>query len=433
MQWLLAASLKGPMRYPDDGHFSISLMHGGTEAVFAGGIAHGVADKIAAFLDQVPKLRAVGLWSNGGRIVEAAKVRDLIRARKLDTYVYEQCVSAGTIAFLGGRNRYVTGDGQLGFHMSSLPDRIEFDDDPCRHQNLVDSAKALGIDAAFAERAYNTPQDMWFPNVVELIQSKFVTGIAYGWFPNSELETHRHPADELENAISALESGDYEDAARLFRPLADQGDAFALFVLGFVFASGKGVQQDHKEAAKWYRLSAEKGNTSAQNNLGIAYSSGLGVPQDDAQAVKLIRQASEQGERWAQANLARRYYHGIGVPQNCREAVRWYQLAAEQGNPAAQGQLGFMYSKGQGVPENHVVGYMWLALAASARPHRARDPDWDVYRDRLAVKMTPAQIGEAERLVRTWRPRRVGDLESFHCEATTLEPRKRWPANCVIK
>ena len=69
-------------------------------------------------------------------------------------------------------------------------------------------------------------------------------------------------------------------AARLFRPLAEQGDALAQFGLGLMYRDGKGVPQDTQEAVKWYRKAAEQGNAQAQFNLGLMYSNGQGVPQD---------------------------------------------------------------------------------------------------------------------------------------------------------
>ena len=69
-------------------------------------------------------------------------------------------------------------------------------------------------------------------------------------------------------------------AARLFRPLAEQGDALAQFGLGLMYRDGKGVPQDTQEAVKWYRKAAEQGDAQAQFNLGLMYSNGQGVPQD---------------------------------------------------------------------------------------------------------------------------------------------------------
>ena len=87
-------------------------------------------------------------------------------------------------------------------------------------------------------------------------------------------------ADSIEEAEFAYDRGDYTQAARLFRPLAEQGIASAQFNLGVMYANGQGLPQDYQAALKWYRRAAEQGDASAQNNLGLMYEKGRGVRRD---------------------------------------------------------------------------------------------------------------------------------------------------------
>ena len=87
-------------------------------------------------------------------------------------------------------------------------------------------------------------------------------------------------ADSLPDAERAYNAKDYAKAAKLFRPLAEQGNAKAQFNLGLMYGNGQGVPQDYKETVKWYRLAAEQGDADAQEKLGIMYEFGKGVPQD---------------------------------------------------------------------------------------------------------------------------------------------------------
>ena len=87
-------------------------------------------------------------------------------------------------------------------------------------------------------------------------------------------------ADSIEEAEFAYDRGDYTRAARLFRPLAEQGIASAQNNLGGMYTQGRGVSQDYQEALKWYRRAAEQGIASAQNNLGLMYENGRGVRRD---------------------------------------------------------------------------------------------------------------------------------------------------------
>ena len=100
-------------------------------------------------------------------------------------------------------------------------------------------------------------------------------------------------AGPFEDAVAAHGRGDYATAFRLWRPLADQGNAGAQFNLGLMYDNGKGVTQNHAEAVKWYRLAAVQGNARAQSNLGVMFERGQGVTQNHAEAVKWYRRAAD--------------------------------------------------------------------------------------------------------------------------------------------
>jgi TPR repeat protein len=70
-------------------------------------------------------------------------------------------------------------------------------------------------------------------------------------------------AGPSEEGWATYQGADYETALRLWRPLAEQGNAFSQSILGFMYDSGQGVPRDLGEA-----LAAEQGNPRAQSNLG---------------------------------------------------------------------------------------------------------------------------------------------------------------------
>ncbi|MDA2911492.1 sel1 repeat family protein [Nitrospiraceae bacterium AH_259_D15_M11_P09] len=121
---------------------------------------------------------------------------------------------------------------------------------------------------------------------------------------------------------------------------------------------------------------------------------------DYATALKELRPLAEQGVAKAQTALGLLYHIGRGVPQDSIEAVRWFRMAAEQGNAPGQTGLGGMYFYGRGVPQDDVLAQMWVNLAAAQGNELAR-----MIRDLLAEMMTPAQLAEAQRLAREWKPK----------------------------
>jgi len=92
----------------------------------------------------------------------------------------------------------------------------------------------------------------------------------------------------------ALPEDDVRAVARL-RKAADEGQASAQFLLGTMYADGRGVPQDDELAIVWWSKAAAKGDAGAQTNLGISYFNGLGMPQDQQKGCDLLREAGEQG------------------------------------------------------------------------------------------------------------------------------------------
>src|ERR1700752_3176748 len=95
-----------------------------------------------------------------------------------------------------------------------------------------------------------------------------------------------------EDALAAHARGDYATAVRLWRELAEKGDAVAQNSLGYMYFLGHGVAKDDVEAVRWYQKAADLGNATAEANLGFMYDKGYGVRKDAARAVRLYRRAS---------------------------------------------------------------------------------------------------------------------------------------------
>jgi uncharacterized protein len=210
----------------------------------------------------------------------------------------------------------------------------------------------------------------------------------------------------------AFDRGDYKTAVEKWKPLAEQGNDYAQFLLGSMYGNGQGVAQDDKEAVKWYRLSAEQGFAMAQYSLGVMY--------DDKEAVKWFRLSAEQGNAMAQSNLGLMYANGQGVAQDDKEAVKWFRLSAEQGFARAQDNLGEMYGNGQGVAQDYVQAHKWFNLAGANGYEDGRKN-----RDNIEKRMTPAQIAQAQEMTRQWFAERQGGKQKSGTQlAQTPQPPK---------
>ncbi len=171
-------------------------------------------------------------------------------------------------------------------------------------------------------------------------------------------------AGPFEDGLDAYGRGDFAAALKEYRIAAVQGHVRAQNNLGYMYRFGQGVAQDHGEALKWYRKAAAKNHAQAEVMLGIMYRRGQGVAQDDAEAAKWWLKAADQGHALAQFSLGNMYFLGLGVAQDVVQSHMWWSLAADQGNLNAT-----------------KVRYI------------------------VEGRMSPAQIAEAEKLAREWKPK----------------------------
>ena len=121
---------------------------------------------------------------------------------------------------------------------------------------------------------------------------------------------------------------------------------------------------------------------------------------DFATALREWQPLAEQGNASAQFSLGLSYENGDGVPRDYTKARQWYEKAAAQGDAKSQLYLGLQSSFGQGVPVDLVQAYMWYSIAAGNGNMHAPG-----YRDDLTRQMTPAQITEARKRAREWKPK----------------------------
>jgi uncharacterized protein len=169
------------------------------------------------------------------------------------------------------------------------------------------------------------------------------------------LGTKTAAAETLEDGLGAFGCEDSRTALRILEPYANNGNELAQYLIGTIYAEGRG-----------------------------------GIPLDYDRAVLWWKRAGRAGL------LAELYDLKLKDPKS---AAFWWRKAAESGDLEAQLILGSRYEGGVGVPKDLVQAYMWLNIyaAQSDRPGSAQ------VRDSVAANMTGAQIVEAQKLSREWK------------------------------
>lgn len=168
-------------------------------------------------------------------------------------------------------------------------------------------------------------------------------------------------------------------------------------------ASGQDLYQRgfyEQALAEWERAVEEKKDAGAAFQLAEAYFDAAVVERDIAKAVKYYTMGAEWGDARAQEDLGTLFDKGWGVPQDLSKAAKWYEASARQGHPSAQYNIGVMYEDGAGVEVDRVKAYMYYQLAIEGGfPKFATEA-----LENLSAKMEPAEIKEATKMVRAFKP-----------------------------
>lgn len=214
------------------------------------------------------------------------------------------------------------------------------------------------------------------------------------------------PAKE---AMDAFQAGRHAKAVELAKPLAEQGNAEALYLMGFAYESGKGVEASKDKALEYYRKAAagkhkdavyrlsfillasdkeeernqarEALETAAKDDpavaariLGEAYLRGKLTPTADPdKAIFWWKRAADAGDIPSILLVARFYEGQFGFPElkDSKEAIANYSKAAGLGDAGAMAALGSRYLSGDEKIRDEKKGREWLKKAIAAKEYSA--------------------------------------------------------------
>jgi hypothetical protein len=160
------------------GDYEITVDARSGHLVIEGGIGFGLSDAVAEALRKSQDIHTIELWSDGGRLVEARRLAEIVRERGLNTLVIDRCVSACTQVFMAGKRRMIARDASLGFHNGWFPGASEAE---ARAMQIADRQYLLrrGVSPEFVSRIYRTPStELWVPSHAELFHARVVTDYA---------------------------------------------------------------------------------------------------------------------------------------------------------------------------------------------------------------------------------------------------------------
>ena len=160
--------------------YKITVLPGGAEVEFRGGLRAGSASELEKILAAVPQAKVLHIESIGGRIIEAKAMSTLVRARQMTTYTSERCLSAATLVLMSGKERVIATDAKVGFHAGNFPG-LTSEQMRAMNDTMRTTMHAAGVSASFINRVLSTPNDqMWYPTFEEMRSAGVITSRSAG-------------------------------------------------------------------------------------------------------------------------------------------------------------------------------------------------------------------------------------------------------------
>jgi len=134
--------------------------------------------------------------------------------------------------------------------------------------------------------------------------------------------------DPFQSGQAAYDAEKYQQARKLWLPLANHGDVRAQYALGRLYEKGKGVDRDFNKAYDWYQKAAQKNHPDSQYRVAVGLAMGVGIAKNEPEALSWLRKAANNNQKRAQKVLAQAYEEGrLGLKADPVQAKYWYDRA----------------------------------------------------------------------------------------------------------
>ena len=152
-------------------------------------------------------------------------------------------------------------------------------------------------------------------------------------------------------------------AAEQLEQLAEDGDAYAQYIIGTAYRDGGLLIPDTVKAQKLLERAAKQEIDAAQYALGKLYLSDDADVHDSAKGIYWLKRSADNGNDFAAYRLGKEYLSGKNVSKDTSTAAEYLRQAADNGSAYAQYLLGKLTLMGEGVPKDMDAAYEWFAAA----------------------------------------------------------------------
>ena len=154
-----------------------------------------------------------------------------------------------------------------------------------------------------------------------------------------------------------------DEAAEQLEQLAEDGDAYAQYIIGTAYRDGGLLIPDTVKAQKLLERAAEQDLDAAQYALGKLHLSDDTDIHDSAKGIYWLKRSADNGNDFAAYRLGKEYLSGKNVSKDTSTAAEYLRQAANNGNAYAQYLLGKLTLMGEGIPKDPDAAYEWFVAA----------------------------------------------------------------------
>jgi hypothetical protein len=210
-------------------------------------------------------------------------------------------------------------------------------------------------------------------------------------------------------AFEAFSAGKHDEAIAIAKPLAEKGDADAIYLLGFAHETGRGATASGEKAMEYYRQGMEKSHSDsiyrlafllmatqdktqvleaqailekqartepaiAGRILGEAFLQGRFTGQAEPdKAVSWWEKASKAGDVASMLFIARFYDGQLGFPEKIDSAIamKYFQMASDAGNPPAMVAVASRLLFGESAAKDEARAFALLKKAIDNKEYSA--------------------------------------------------------------
>jgi len=369
---------------------------------------------------------------------------DYSRPTPPDDYLAEATKNLAKNTIVGGLDRDPVSDCQASAHYL-LGGIAFFDNKPDLAQKHFVQAATAGIDGrsgiypAAVQAALNyafgqgTPRDITKANQMLEISRKLIVRTGVRMIHNyanlgliddlitEEIEDKISSQSDLfrfdvqfsiANSFTDKKSKDYNpsEAVKWFELAAENGNAWAMLNLAFLYSGDELGKPDPTQAFLWFEKLGggdKPKHGLGTSNLAICLFNGFGTPKDTARAEELFKRHKNSDfvcylgsigkcpttiltnaqrikliETWAKDRkdahaayfMGLRYKYGWDVPHDSQETFSWFKKAAQGGLDIAWTELGHCYEYRYDVPGRSMKKSWELALECYQKAVAADDP-----------------------------------------------------------